>query len=146
MTAPPRERLYTTELLSLATSLSDWPLDETAGNIGEARSRTCGSTIRMSLELDESGAIARVGMRVSACAVGQAAAAIFAEAAMGRDNTKTADALAALEAWLGGEGAAPEWPGLAALVPARDFPSRHGAILLPWRAALDALCKADVAS
>ena len=146
MTAPPRERLYTPELLGLATGLAHWPLDEAASLIGEARSRTCGSTIRLSLELDDSGAIARLGMRVSACAVGQAAAAIFAEAAMGRDNMAIADALAALEAWLEGEGAAPEWPGLAALVPARDFPSRHGAILLPWKAALDALCKADVAS
>ena len=36
----------------------------------------------------------------------------------------------------GGHKLAPELEAIAA---ARDFPGRHGAILLPWRAALDAL-------
>jgi hypothetical protein len=33
----------------------------------------------------------------------------------------------------------PDWPGLAAIAPAREFPGRHGAIMLPWTAARDAL-------
>jgi len=44
-----------------------------------------------------------------------------------------------MAAWLGGAGQMPDWPGLAAIAAARDYPARHGAILLPWRAALDAL-------
>ena len=47
--------------------------------------------------------------------------------------------LAALEGWLTASGPQPDWPGLDAIAPARDFPGRHGAMLLPWRAALEAL-------
>lgn len=146
MTAPPRERLYTPELLGLATSLADWPLDEAAPLIGEARSRTCGSSLRMSLAIGSDGRIEAIGMRVAACAVGQAAAAIFAGSARGKCHAGIAESLTAIERWLGEGKARPDWPGIAALSSARDFPSRHGAILLPWKAACDALCKADAAS
>jgi len=33
----------------------------------------------------------------------------------------------------------PDWPGLDAIEAARAFPGRHGAMLLPWQAALAAL-------
>ena len=40
-----------------------------------------------------------------------------------------------LTAWLAGDRDDPgEWPGLAALAPARSRRSRHGAILLPFKA------------
>jgi hypothetical protein len=51
-------------------------------------------------------------------------------------------ALAALTEWLAGAGDLPGWPGLAAIAPARAFPARHGAIMLPWTAARDALSTA----
>ena len=133
------ERLYTPELLGLAVELAEWPPLEIASARGEARSSTCGSTLKLDLALDPAGRIERLGMRVRACAVGQAAAAIFARHAVGRDRAAIADALERLEAWLGDEGPAPAWPGLGAIAPARDYPGRHGAIVLPWRAALAAL-------
>jgi len=49
----------------------------------------------------------------------------------------------AIGAWLDGKSAMPEWPDLGILQPAVVYPGRHGAILLPWRAAVDALGKAD---
>jgi NifU-like protein involved in Fe-S cluster formation len=78
-------------------------------------------------------------MRVRACAVGQAAAAIFAREAVGRDQAELAGALSQLEDWLAHKGEVPDWPGIAPLVPARAYPARHGAILLPWKAALAGL-------
>ena len=47
--------------------------------------------------------------------------------------------LSGLEAWLAGEAHQPDWPGLAPIEPARAYPARHGAMLLPWKAALAAL-------
>jgi hypothetical protein len=35
----------------------------------------------------------------------------------------------------------PDWPDFSLLEAARDYPGRHGALQLPWRAALDALSK-----
>lgn len=131
--------LYTPEVLALATSLASYPLGESLTLRGQARSATCGSTLELGLELDANARIAAVGLRAHACAIGQAAAAIFAGAATGYDRTAIANALSALELWLAGAGPLPEWPRLSAIAAARDFPGRHGAILLPWRAALDAL-------
>jgi NifU-like protein involved in Fe-S cluster formation len=81
-------------------------------------------------------------MRVRACAVGQASAAIFARRARGLGEREIALALAKLEAWLDDQGPAPQWPGLNLIAAARDYPARHGAMLLPWKAALAALSSA----
>lgn len=133
------QRLYTPELLALAVDLAKWPRLGDAPLHGEARSPTCGSTLAMDLELDHAGRIERLGMAVRACAVGQAAAAIFAAHAAGRDAGQIERTLTRFEAWLAGDGPVPDWPGLAAIEPARAYSARHGAMLLPWKAALAAL-------
>jgi len=131
-------RLYTPELLALAVELARWPRLGEAAQHGEARSPTCGSTLAIDLALDAGGRIERLGMTVRACAVGQASAAIFARGAEGRSAVDLGETLAGLDAWLAG-GELPGWPGLATIEPARAYPARHGAMLLPWKAALAAL-------
>lgn len=131
-------KLYSPELLALAVELAKFPVVETASHHGNARSRTCGSSVEMSLDVTDAGAVEHVGLRVSACAVGQAAAAIFASSVVGKQRPDLELAMAEIEAWLGG-GAPPHWPGFEPLLPAREFKGRHGALSLPWRAALEAL-------
>jgi NifU-like protein involved in Fe-S cluster formation len=143
---PRATALYTPELLALAVSLADWPFDAEAQCRGEARSPTCGSTLAFSCSLDAEGAISESGLRVSACAVGQAAAALFIAQASGRTRADIEKARGEIERWLGGDGEVPEWPGFRALEPARSYPARHGAILLAWNAALAALPKETGAS
>jgi NifU-like protein involved in Fe-S cluster formation len=138
----PRGALYTPDLLALAVSLADSPLDPALSLRGEARSSTCGSIVALGCEVDAGGRIERVGVRASACAVGQASTALFVRSAVGRDCAEIAVAREDLRAWLAGSGEAPEWPGLAVLDPARAYPARHGAIVLAWDAALAALSKA----
>ncbi|MDD3799500.1 MAG: iron-sulfur cluster assembly scaffold protein [Novosphingobium sp.] len=135
-------RLYTPELLGLAVRLADYPHDPGLPLHGEARSASCGSTLALDLALDAGGRIERLGMKVHACAVGQAAAALFADAAAGRTADDIVRTETAIAIWLAGEGELPDWPGLATIEPARAFPGRHGAIMLPWRAAAQALSKA----
>lgn len=139
------QRLYTPELLALAVELARVPPLNAPDAHGEARSPTCGSTLAIDLMLDDLGRIERLGMRVRACAVGQAAAAIFARHARGRDLASLAQTLSKLEQWLAGDGDMPEWPDLAIIAPARDYPGRHGAMLLPWKAAVAALSSASTA-
>ena len=83
--------------------------------------------------------IDRVGMQATACAVGQASAAIFARHAVGRSEAEIARGRKELEAWLVGSRTMPDWPDIQTIAPAREYPARHGAILLPWRAATEAL-------
>lgn len=132
-------RLYTPELLGLAVRLADYPYNAAFEWKGSARSPSCGSTVELGLSLDGAGRIAEVGMQVHACAIGQAAAAIFADAAQGRSAPDIAQTLGAMKQWLETGGQAPDWPAIQMIAAARAFPGRHGAMLLPWQAALQAL-------
>lgn len=140
------ERLYTPELLALTLELAQWPAMENLPLHGEARAPTCGSTLALDLALDDAGRIETLGLRVRACAVGQAAAALFARQAKGQDLDALQGVHDRIEGWLDGEAPLPDWPGLPMLEPARHYPARHGAILLPWKAAIAALSSAPAAS
>ena len=131
--------LYTPQVLGLATGLAAWPMDETLPFSSEGRSKTCGSAIALALALDSDGRIARLGLKSQACAIGQAAAAIFADGAPGKRGSEIGESVEAIEAWLFDDGPMPAWPGLDAIAAARDYPARHEAILLPWRVARRAL-------
>ncbi len=138
-------KLYTPQLLGLAASLALYPLDDAFEHRAETRSDVCGSTLTLGLDLDDEEKVSRVGVRLSACAIGQASAAILASAIPGASRARMDAALRALEAWLAGEGELPDWPGILALEPVRAHPGRRGALLLPWRAACLALGPGDEA-
>ncbi len=140
------EKLYTPEMLAAAVELATVPPLDAATCHGSARSPACGSTLDIDLMLDDSGSIVRVGMKVRACAVGQAAAAIFARHAGGCNAQEIAVALDSFIAWLDGEGPTPGWPDMALIAPARDYRGRHGAMILPWKAAMAALSSEAAAS
>ncbi|MEP3143338.1 iron-sulfur cluster assembly scaffold protein [Qipengyuania citrea] len=139
MAAPRAPALYSPALLAMAVELADYPFDAQAIAVGEARSRSCGSVI--SLSSVYTGRLERIGLKVSACAVGQASAAIFAREAGGMDAAAVSRTMGALGEWLEGDAAAPALARIDMLEPARAYRARHGAILLPWKAALDALSK-----
>ena len=141
MTARPAGKLYTPEMLHLATQLAEFPPRPELPLHGEARSATCGSKLALDLEIanDE---ISASGLLVQACAVGQASAALFAQWIDRRPVSEVTVAGEAVERWLAGDGRLPECIDLAPIAAARDYPGRHGAILLPWRAFSDALCNA----
>ncbi|MEL1250283.1 iron-sulfur cluster assembly scaffold protein [Aurantiacibacter gilvus] len=133
------ERLYTPDMLAAAVELANYPPIDNAPLHGEARSQACGSTLAMDVVLDESGSVERVGMLVRACAVGQAAATVFARHAVGRTPDEIRMAHDCLSGWLEEEGPAPHWQDIGLIAPARDYRGRHGAMLLPWKAAMAAL-------
>lgn len=143
MSARAATKLYSPALLGLATGLAGFPLTDNLPLRAEVRSRSCGSVIALGLALDGKGLVSDVGMKVSACAIGQASAALLAQSVRGHNPGNVAATAAALERWLAGEGALPAWPGIDALTPALDHPGRHGALLLPWKAAREALSQVD---
>jgi NifU-like protein involved in Fe-S cluster formation len=135
--------LYTPEVLALATALAAYRLDDALVLRSEARSRSCGSTLTLGLALGADDRVERVGLRSQACAIGQASAAIFAQDAQGRSAAEIVATAEAVTRWLAGEGSLPDWPGLATIAAARDYPGRHGALMLPWTAALQLLSTRD---
>ncbi len=95
--------------------------------------------LKLGLDSDERGVVTKIGLQVSACAVGQSSAAILARAVIGKDGGDLSEILGQVESWLQGVGPLPAWPEFDALEPALPHTGRHGALLLPWKAAVAAL-------
>jgi NifU-like protein involved in Fe-S cluster formation len=131
--------LYTIEILRLAGSLPDPAHLERVDGTAQLRSPTCGSTVRTEVQLDGDGRVTAVSQQVRACAFGQASGALVAKHAPGKSRDDVAEALANLSGWLDGNRDDPGGWGLEALAPARSRTTRHGAILLPFRALLAAI-------
>ena len=132
--------LYTTDILRLAASLQEpRELDRVDGR-ADVRSPTCGSTISLTVQLDEDRRVLAITQTVQACAFGQASAALVEHHAPGRSHAEIAEAMLTLSRWLAGQQEeSGDWPGLRTLEPARQRKPRHGAILLPFRALLAAM-------
>ena len=134
------EPIYTTEILRLAASLQEPKTLEREDGRAEVRSPTCGSLIKLAVHVNDDRRILAVSQQVQACAFGQASAALVELHAGGRNHAEIAEAMVALSRWLAQEREdAGDWPGVAALEPARSRAGRHGAILLPFRALLSAM-------
>lgn len=135
-----RSTLYTTEILRLAASLGQPRELEHEDGRAELRSPTCGSRVSTTVELDDEGRVRGLSQQVHACAFGQASATLLERGAIGRKRSEVKDAHDRFSAWLDGTADDPgDWPGLSALAPARSRTSRHGAMLLPFRALLAAI-------
>jgi NifU-like protein involved in Fe-S cluster formation len=131
--------LYTTDILRLAASLPEPVQLQRIDGSALRRSPTCGSTVATQVQVKD-GRIESLSQTVSACAFGQASAALVAQKAPGHGRDYVETALDQLAAWLAGDrDEPPHWPGYDALAPARSRAGRHGAILLPLRALLAAL-------
>lgn len=132
--------LYTTEILRLAASLQGPRQLERVDGAAELRSPTCGSRINVAVQLDRDRRVQALSQEVHACAFGQASAALLEAHVLGRCHSEICEALVLLSRWLAQQQKETgEWPGLLALAPARTRKSRHGAILLPFRAILAAI-------
>lgn len=131
--------VYSTELLRLAAEIPHARRLPAPHASARKVSRLCGSEIVVDLALAE-GRIAEVGLEVSACALGQASASVFARAAEGATLAEVRDAREALHAMLKSAAAAPEgrFAALSALEGARGYPARHGSVMLAFDAALAA--------
>ena len=134
----PAVPLYTRDILRLAASIPGQRSFAEIGNSALVRSPTCGSRVAMVVTIDDDGRVASIEQAVEACAFGQASAALLGKSAIGVNGAEAEAALARVEAWLGGADGEP-WPGLTVLDPARARRGRHGAILLPFRALVQAI-------
>ncbi len=131
--------LYNTDILRLAATIPHHERLADPMGTSERRSPICGSRVTVDVDLGPDGRVAAVGLLVRACALGQASSSLLAAQVVGRTPAELALARDALAAWLtAGEGAAPEWPGLAIFAPALPHSARHASIRLAFEAAAEA--------
>jgi NifU-like protein involved in Fe-S cluster formation len=105
----------------------------------EKVSKLCGSRVTVDVVMKD-GRIADYAQDVKACALGQAAAAIMGEHAVGASVQEIESARDALRAMLKQGGPAPEgrFADLAMLAPVKDYPPRHASTMLAFEATAEA--------
>ncbi len=97
----------------------------------------CGDTVSLDLRLSQ-GRVAALGHGAKGCLLCKAAATVVAQAAVGLE-AETAVALADRVGAMLKQGAEPPLPALAAFLAVRPHKSRHGCVLLPFKALAKAL-------
>jgi len=129
------EELYNAHILALA---GDMPR---AGRLAhpqaaaDVESRLCGSRMHVELSLTKEARIADFAHETEACALGQAAASIVARTIVGRPAAELRAVSARMRAMLeeGGPPPAGVWRSLRLLAGVRDYPMRHGSVMLVFR-------------
>ncbi|MEM8917711.1 MAG: iron-sulfur cluster assembly scaffold protein [Pseudomonadota bacterium] len=135
--------LYTREVLRLAVSIPHEGRLQDPHGTAEMRSQTCGSRVVADVRISPDQLIEELGIEVNACALGQASTAIVAREAIGKPATDIRAARDILRGFLEGKNENPgNWQDIDLLATARDYPGRHGAILLPYDAIIEALAAA----
>ncbi|PKP80338.1 MAG: iron-sulfur cluster assembly scaffold protein [Alphaproteobacteria bacterium HGW-Alphaproteobacteria-18] len=134
--------LYHNRILELAANIQH------VGQLADAEgaalrvSRVCGSTVHVSLKLDEAGeVVTEIAVDPKACALGQASTSILSSNAVGATVGEIRAALTDLRAMLKEDGPPPEgrfWE-LRHLEPVADYPPRHASTLLAFDAAVAAI-------
>lgn len=132
--------LYSARILRLAAELPHAGRLAAPEGTGERVARLCGSRATVDVTLDEAGRVRDFAQDVKACALGQAAAGVVGQVAIGASLAEITEAQAATVAMLksGGEGPVGRFEGLRALRQVADYPARHASTLV----ALDALLEA----
>ncbi|WP_226636214.1 iron-sulfur cluster assembly scaffold protein [Brevundimonas poindexterae] len=133
--------LYSARILGLAANLPHAGRLAAPEGTGERVARLCGSRAVVDVVLDDAGRVADFAQDIKACALGQAAAGVIGEAAIGATADEITAAAAALTDMLkaGGEGPEGRFEGLRVLKPVADYPQRHASTQVAMGALLDAV-------
>ena len=138
--------LYNTDILTLSAGLKNTRLESPDASVRKV-AKLCGSWVEIDITMD-GDVVADYALRVQACALGQASAAILQEGLIGASLSDLTAARDALRAMLkeDGEGAEKQFGGgrfekLALLKGVAGYPARHGSTLLAFDAAVEAATK-----
>lgn len=138
----PINGLYSRKLLEFAGNITRIGRLENPDASASAVSRLCGSRLQLDIRA-RNGTITDYAHEVQACALGQTVAAIVAREIIGTPITEISPLAGRMRAMLKEGGPAPEgrWADLAILEAARNYPARHGSVLLVFDALEKALAQ-----
>lgn len=131
--------LYNTDILGLSATLENARLDAPDGTVRQV-SKLCGSWLEIDLNV-KGERVSDCALRVQACALGQASAAILQDAIIGASLAELITAREGLRAMLKADGEPPEgrFAKLALLQGVATYPARHQSTLLAFEAAVAAM-------
>lgn len=131
--------LYNTDILSLSATLINETLENPMGTSRKV-SKLCGSWVEIDINV-ENAVVSDCALRVQACALGQASAAILKANIDGASLEHIRGARDALFAMLKESGEPPtgRFERLALLAGVKDYPARHTSTMLAFDAAVEAM-------
>ena len=134
--------LYSSDVLTLASTLENGRLGAPDGTARKV-SKLCGSEVEIDVAMDGER-VADAALRIEACALGQASAALLLEQIRGATLAELTDARDGLRAMLKEDAEPPagRFERLALLTGVRAYPARHQSVMLAWDAAVDAVAAA----
>ncbi len=105
-----------------------------------AHSKLCGSKVTVDLTM-KNGVVSDFGQDVKACALGQASSSIMARHVLGSTAPELRVLKDQMYKMLKEQGPVPtgKWAELEALLPVRDYKTRHASTLLTFDAVVDAV-------
>ncbi len=139
--------LYSARILTLVANMPRAGRLAAPDASAEKTAKLCGSRIVVDVVV-ENGKVADFAQEVSACALGQASAAVLGAQIIGTDLSELELARDALAAMLKSNGPPPagRFAELAVLEPVKDYPARHASTLLAFEAAVEAVRKATASA
>lgn len=131
--------LYSSDILTLSATLENAALDTPDGSARKV-SKLCGSWVEVDVKTD-GDVVQDAALRVQACALGQASAAILKEQIIGASLDELTAARDGLRAMLKEDAAPPtgRFERLSMLAGVRAYPARHQSTLLAFEAAVEAV-------
>lgn len=141
MDAP--EDIYSTKILEVVAAMPQLGCFEGADGSASKSSKLCGSKIEVCLNVED-GKISKYGQTVEACLLGQAAASVMAQNAIGLTKEEVVSIRGDMLAMLKEDGPAPNgiWADLEVLYPVKDYKPRHTSMMLVFEATIAALDEA----
>ena len=138
------EAFYQEAILRLARAASGAGRLEAPDGSATLDNPLCGDRVSVEVGVRE-GRIAALAHRVRGCLLCQAAASLLGRAAAGSTPAEVEEARGRLAEVLrsGAEPPRGAWGDLAAFAPVGPVPSRHGCLLLPFDALVEALARAS---
>ncbi|WP_174803541.1 iron-sulfur cluster assembly scaffold protein [Martelella limonii] len=132
--------IYSARILKHAGNVTRVGVLDNAKASASAHSKLCGSRLTVHLDLED-GRVSDFSHELKACALGQASSAIMAEAIIGATAAEIRDAREKMRAMLkdGGDGPDGRFSEMRCLLPVKDYPARHGSVMLTFEATLKAL-------
>ena len=141
MDAP--EDIYSTKILEVVAAMPQLGCFEGADGSASKSSKLCGSKIEVCLNVED-GKISKYGQTVEACLLGQAAASVMAQNAIGLTKEEVVSIRDDMLAMLKEDAPAPKgiWADLEVLYPVKDYKPRHTSMMLVFEATIAALDEA----
>lgn len=135
--------LYSAKILKLVANMPRAGRLAAPDASSEKVAKLCGSRITVDVAVRD-GKVVDYAQDVSACALGQAAAAVLGQNVIGAELAEIELARDSLAAMLKANGSPPvgRFAELAVLEPVKDYPARHASTLLAFDATVEAVRKA----